>query len=269
MAGPDHLAYVLYTSGSTGTPKGVAVTHGAVANLLPAMAHALGVSASDRFLAIGTVAFDIHVAEIWLPLSLGATVELADRELAADGARLARLLRDTRPTVVQMTPVGWQVLLAAGWEGDPDLTAISAGEALPPELAAQLLARCRTLWNGYGPTEATVYSTFHRLRPGESPVPIGRPLANTTAHVLDRRLRPVPIGVAGELCVGGAQVARGYLNRPELTAERFVADPFAPGGQVYKTGDLVRRRADGALEFLGRFDEQVKIRGFRIELGEV
>jgi thioesterase domain-containing protein/aryl carrier-like protein len=186
-----------------------------------------------------------------------------------DGTRLAALLDDAGATVMQATPATWRMLLDAGWKGRPTLTALSGGEALPPDLAAALLERCAALWNMYGPTETTVWSAVDRVRPG-APIVIGAPIANTQLHVLDRRLEPVPVGLSGELYIGGEGLARGYLNRPELTAERFIANPFDSGRtRLYRTGDIVRRRADGALDFVGRADNQVKLRGYRIELGEI
>ncbi len=269
-ARPEHLAYVLYTSGSTGKPKGVLVPHQALVNLLAAMRQTPGLSADDVVLAVTPPSFDIHTLEIWLPLMIGARVVLASRAEAADGIALARLLSQTEATFLQATPATWRLLLAAGWEGSPRLKALSGGEALPIDLARQVRDRVRELWNLYGPTETTVYSTFHRVEEMSGLVPIGRPIANTQVYVLDEQQRPVSVGVTGELYIGGAGLARGYLNRPELTAERFVANPFRAGGErLYRTGDRVRWRADGELEFLGRLDRQVKIRGFRIEPGEV
>jgi amino acid adenylation domain-containing protein len=276
LAGAEDLAYVLYTSGSTGRPKGVEVRHHGIANFLASMAREPGISSSDALLAVTTVSFDIAGLELWLPLCVGARVVLAGRETAASGARLAAALREHAITVLQATPATWRLLLDAGWEGSPRLVALCGGEALPPELAAGLTGRVGALWNVYGPTETTVWSTLRRVGREEvgadgGSLPIGRPLANTTAHVLDRGLEPVPPGVAGELYLGGAGLARGYLRRPELTSERFIPDPFAavPGGRLYRTGDLVRRLASGELAFLGRADHQVKLRGYRIELGEV
>jgi hypothetical protein len=172
---------------------------------------------------------------------------------------------------MQATPATWRLLLAARWAGSPQLTVLCGGEALPRELAQQLLARAKAVWNLYGPTETTIWSALEHVEAGEGPVPIGRAIANTQLYVLDRHLHPVPIGVPGELYIGGAGIARGYVNRPDLTAEQFVADPFnaTATARLYKTGDLVRTRADGRLEFWGRLDQQVKLRGFRVELGEI
>jgi amino acid adenylation domain-containing protein/non-ribosomal peptide synthase protein (TIGR01720 family) len=267
---PENAAYVIYTSGSTGKPKGVAVPHRAVVNFLDSMRARPGLGADDVLLAVTTLSFDIAGLELFLPLTTGARVELADRETAGDGALLRDALAATGATAMQATPATWRMLLEAGWTGSPGLKALCGGEALPRELAERLLPAVGELWNLYGPTETTIWSTVERVGPEEGPVSIGRPIANTRAYLLDRGVEPVPAGIAGELYLGGEGVARGYLGRPELTAERFVPDPFAePGARMYRTGDLARRRPDGALEYLGRTDNQVKVRGFRIELGEI
>jgi amino acid adenylation domain-containing protein len=267
----DDLAYVIYTSGSTGTPKGVMVPHRALSNFLLSMARQPGLTARDVLLAVTTLSFDIAALELFLPLVVGARVEVAGRDEAADGARLAARIKASGASVLQATPATWRLLLESGWEGDPGLTALCGGEALTRDLADRLLGKARAVWNLYGPTETTVWSTLAAVEPGAGPVPIGRPVANTRAYVLDARLRPSPVGVSGELYLGGLGLARGYHGRPALTAERFVADPYAkaPGARMYRTGDLARFRADGVLECLGRVDGQVKIRGYRVELGEV
>ncbi|HET9316179.1 MAG TPA: amino acid adenylation domain-containing protein, partial [Vicinamibacteria bacterium] len=267
----ESLAYVLYTSGSTGRPKGVAVSHGALLNLLESVRREPGIRPEDTLCAVTTLSFDIAALEVFLPLLVGGRVVLADRETAMDGRALAALLEASGSTLMQATPATWRLLLDAGWPGSPRLTALCGGEALPRELAEALIPRVAALWNMYGPTETTVWSTCQRVESGSGPISIGRPFANTEAYVLDRHLEPAPMGVRGELYLGGAGVARGYLGQPELTAERFVPDPFAvrPGARLYWTGDLARRRGDGTLEVLGRLDHQVKIRGFRIELEEV
>lgn len=267
----EQRGYVIYTSGSTGQPKGVEVSHRAVVNFLQAMLSKKLLAATDTMLAVTTPSFDIAAAEIYLPLIAGGRVNIASREVVSDGAQLAKLLADSGATVMQATPATWRMLIDADWRGDSRLKLFSGGEALERLLAEQLLERCGELWNLYGPTETTVYSGVVRVTSSSGPVPIGPPLANTRFYVLDQFMNPVPIGIYGELSIGGAGLAHGYLGRPELTAEKFVPDPFGgePGARLYRTGDLVRYREDGNLEFGGRLDHQVKVRGFRIELGEV
>jgi amino acid adenylation domain-containing protein len=267
---PGDLAYVIYTSGSTGRPKGVQIEHRSLVNLLEFFRGALQAGAHDVLLAVTTLSFDIAGLELLMPLIAGAHVVVASRAAAVDAAKLM-VLQDEHPvTLMQATPATWRMLLDAGWAPRPGLKVLCGGEALAPELGRRLLATGVRLWNVYGPTETTIWSTMQELRALDGPVGIGRPIANTSVYVLDAQGSPVPIGVPGELYIGGVGVARGYLNRPELTAERFVPDPFGgKGGRLYRTGDLVRLRADGTLEFLGRLDHQVKIRGFRIELGEI
>jgi acyl-coenzyme A synthetase/AMP-(fatty) acid ligase len=265
------LAYVIYTSGSTGKPKGVQVPHRAVVNLLCSMAQRPGLTSKDVLLAVTTLAFDIAGLELFLPLCVGARVVLATREQAGDGHKLLALLRSSAATVMQATPATWRLLLEAGWQGPTDLKVLCGGEALPRDLADELLARASSVWNMYGPTETTIWSATSPVTPGPEPVTIGPPIANTEFYVLDNHGQPVPVGVASELHIGGDGVARGYWDRAALTAEKFIPDPYRGGAddRLYKTGDLVRYRADGALEFLGRLDTQVKVHGFRIETGEV
>ncbi|HLL45145.1 MAG TPA: amino acid adenylation domain-containing protein, partial [Longimicrobiaceae bacterium] len=265
-----NAAYVIYTSGSTGRPKGVAVPHRAVVNFLESMRVRPGLTAGDTLLAVTTLAFDIGGMEIVLPLVTGARVVIADRETAFDGARLRDALAADGITVMQATPATWRMLLEAGWEGTPRLRALCGGEALPRDLAERIGERCAELWNLYGPTETTIWSTVERVLSGADAVTIGRPIANTQVYLLDRDLEPVPVGAVSELYLGGEGVARGYLGRPGLTAERFVPDPFGTAGaRLYRTGDRVRWRPDWKLEYLGRSDHQVKVRGYRIELGEI
>ena len=265
------LAYIIYTSGSTGKPKGVQIPHRALCNFLHSMLRSPGLKRDDVLVAVTTLSFDIAGLELYLPLIAGARLVPASRETAADGAALMGLLESSGATVMQATPATWRLLLAAGWRGNRQLRVLCGGEALSRELAEQMLECCAQLWNLYGPTETTIWSTAYRVESGSGPVPIGRPIANTRIYVLDDRLQPVPIGVAGELYVGGAGVARGYWQRPELNTERFLADPFStvPGARLYKTGDRVRYLPDGNIEYFGRLDNQVKLRGFRIELGEI
>jgi len=267
---PENRAYVIYTSGSTGKPKGVEVTHRGVVNFLTTMAKQPGMTCSDRLLAVTTLSFDIAGLEIYLPLMQGASVEIVSREIASDGNQLLARLSQSGATVMQATPATWRMLLEAGWTGDRRLKILIGGEAVSQKLAAQLTQKAASVWNMYGPTETTIWSTISKLD-GQCAVTIGRPIGNTEIFILDKILQPVPIGVAGELHIGGDGLARGYLKRPELTAERFIAHPLNPDprARLYKTGDLVRYLPNGNIEFLGRIDHQVKIRGFRIELGEI
>jgi amino acid adenylation domain-containing protein len=267
---PGDLAYILYTSGSTGKPKGVRIPRRALVNFLSSMQGEPGLDASDALLAVTTLSFDIACLELFLPLITGARVVIASREVAADGVRLSSLLNRCGATVMQATPATWRLLLASGWTGSPELKILCGGEAWSTDLADGLLPRCKSLWNMYGPTETTIWSSVARVEAAK-PIVIGHPIANTAFHILDPFPEPVPEGVPGELYIGGHGVADGYLNRPALTNERFVRDPFSNelGARLYRTGDAVRRLPDGSIEFLYRIDEQVKIRGFRIELGEV
>jgi amino acid adenylation domain-containing protein len=266
----SNLAYVIYTSGSTGKPKGVEIEHGAVINFLTSMQRRPGLDVEDTVLAITTLAFDIAVLEIFLPLACGASVVIASAEATHDGTALAELITRCGITVMQATPSTLRMLLDAGWTGASRLKILCGGEAWTAELAEPLLTRCSSLWNMYGPTETTVWSAVAKVETGQ-PIVIGTPVANTRLYVLDRALQLLPVGVPGELYIGGKGLARGYLGQPELTRERFVRDPYASGSGalMFRTGDSVRRLADGTLEFIGRLDNQVKIRGHRVELGEI
>ena len=267
----SQVAYVIYTSGSTGRPKGVEVTHSNAVNLLNSMAKTPGLTSKDILVAVTTISFDIAALEIYLPLISGAELVLASRAVASDGNQLLKLLRDSHATTMQATPITFRLLLAAGWKGDPAITAWCGGEAMPRDLADQILDCGIKLWNMYGPTETTIWSATNPISNRVSAVPIGLPIDNTQFYVLDSLQQLVPIGVAGELYIGGAGVAKGYYKRPDLTAARFIPDPFSkkPEARLYRTGDMVRRLKNGELEFLGRADGQIKLRGFRIELGEI
>ena len=277
-ATPGGLAYVIYTSGSTGTPKGVGIEHRALVNHMAWFIRDFGVTASDRVLQKTPVVFDASVWEFYAPLLVGGELVMARHEGERDPRYLARTLRDRGVTVLQLVPSLLRVLL-----DEPELAECTSlrqlfcgGEPLPGELvrrAAQLLPGVR-ITNLYGPAECCIDTSMHRCGAADGEravVPIGRPVSNTQSYVLDSALRPVPVGVPGELCIGGVQVGRGYLGRAVLTAEKFVPDPFGaePGARLYRTGDRVRWSASGELEFLGRTDFQVKIRGVRIELGEI
>jgi amino acid adenylation domain-containing protein len=270
QAGPEDLAYLIYTSGSTGKPKGVEIPRGALTNFLWSIRDRLQLSQSDRLLAVTTISFDIAGLEIWLPLLFGAQIVVASRESAMDGVVLRKLIDRHEITCLQATPVTWRILLDAGWRGKQDMQALCGGEAMPPELADRLVPAVKRVWNLYGPTETTIWSTACVVTDGLAPVSIGRPLANTRCYILDSRKQPLPIGVTGELYIGGDGLARGYWKRPELTSEKFLADPFrAAGARIFRTGDLARYRTDGSIECLGRIDHQIKLRGYRIEPGEI
>ncbi len=266
----EQPCYAIYTSGSTGRPNGVLVPHRALVNFLAAMATRPGLSADDILVAVTTLSFDIAGLELFLPLTVGARVVLAATEQARDGRLLRDLLEDSGATVMQATPATWRLLIAAGWRGGERFTALCGGEALPADLVALLLERVARLWNMYGPTETTIWSTCGELDRADPRVTIGAPIDNTEVYVLDDLGQPVPIGTPGELVIGGLGVSLGYLKRPELTAARFVPDRFRGGeARMYRTGDIVAWRADGQLLYHRRVDHQVKLRGYRIELGEI
>lgn len=267
----ESLAYIIYTSGSTGRPKGVRVPRRALTNVLWSTQARLQLSASDRWLAIITISFDMAVPEIWLPWLVGATTVLGSRSVASDGDQLRELIAQHDITVLHATPATWSILFLSGWQGKRGLTAMTGGEKLPQELALRLIQSVGPVWNFYGPTETTVWCTAFRIVDPAQPVLIGRPAGNTRCYILDERHQPQPIGVVGELYVAGDGLAHGYQNNPDLTRERFIPDPFddTGRGRMYRTGDLARFHADGNIECLGRADDQVKIRGFRIEPGEI
>ncbi|WP_027818879.1 non-ribosomal peptide synthetase [Paraburkholderia bannensis] len=268
-----HTAYVIYTSGSTGAPKGVALPHGAFDGLMQTMREALELTPADTWLAATSASFDISLLELFLPLTVGAQIELASRETQRDGERLAALLDASGATVFQATPTGWKLLLAGGWRGagarqGARLQGLSGGEALPADLAGALIERGVDLWNLYGPTETTIYSLGARVAADRS-VTIGQALARNRLRVLSRAGEAVPAGGIGELCIGGDNLARGYLGRAAQTAERFVPDSAGHGARLYRTGDLCRVDSDGRIAYLGRLDQQIKLRGHRIEPGEI
>ncbi|MFD6885784.1 amino acid adenylation domain-containing protein [Streptomyces sp. NPDC059957] len=270
--GPDDVAYVLYTSGSTGRPKGVAVGHRALVNLLTSFADRFDSGPRHAWLGLTSLSFDISALELYLPLITGGRLVLAPDGLAVDGPGLLALIGAEGVTHVQATPSGWRVMLTAGSSTDAlaAVTGLAGGEALPLPLARELRSRTARLFNVYGPTETTIWSTCSELPSVPEHVRIGSPIANTRVYVVDEQLTPTPLGIPGELLIGGDGVAHGYLGRPELTAERFVQSPFGPAGaRLYRTGDRAVRTPDGELDFLGRIDDQVKIRGHRIELGEI
>jgi len=267
---PRNLSYLIFTSGSTGRPKGVQLEHRNVVNFLNAVRRLFTLSQQDTYLGVASMSFDASVLDFFLPLSVGARLVIVDAETTQDGHALAETISRAGVTAMHATPSTWRSLIDSGWRGDTKLKIFSGGEALPWDLAKQLLPRCSALWNLYGPTETAVYSAIHKVESSDGTVLVGRPVDNTQIYILDVRQQPTPIGVPGEICIAGAGVARGYLHRPELTAEKFVSHAFREAGaRMYRTGDLGRFRPDGVIQCLGRVDHQVKLRGFRIELGEI
>ena len=269
IVGAENLAYVIYTSGSTGQPKGVQITHRSVVNFLHSMRQRPGLSKQDRLLSVTTLSFDIACLEIYLPLTTGACVVIAAHRTTADGTGLIAKIEESHCTVMQATPSTWKLLLEAGWAGKKDLKILCGGEAMTRDLAANLLPRCSSLWNMYGPTETTVWSSLCEIQDASEPITIGKPIHNTQMFILDNHGGLLPVGARGELCIGGDGLSRGYLNKPELTAEKFIQNPFDRGSRLYRTGDLARYRQSAEIECLGRMDDQVKVRGYRIELGEI
>ncbi|MCH9696525.1 MAG: amino acid adenylation domain-containing protein, partial [Gammaproteobacteria bacterium] len=266
---PDNLAYVIYTSGSTGQPKAVQISHKNIVNFMLTMAEKPGIQHNDRLLAVTTLSFDIAALELFLPLTVGATVVIADGLQSADGHTLQALLKQHEITVMQATPASWRLLLASGWQGQSQFKVLCGGEALPDNLARQLQQCTEQVWNVYGPTETTVWSSRCLLTSTDK-VKLGEPLANTRLYIVDENMNLLPDGFPGELMIAGAGLARGYKNRADLTAERFIPDPFSDAGmRMYRTGDQVIGHQDGTIEYLGRLDFQAKIRGYRIELGEI
>ncbi len=265
------LAYVLYTSGSTGIPNGVQISHKALINFLLSMKENPGISPDDTMLALTTLSFDIAGLELFLPLVSGASIELITHEQAADGYELRKIIKDKKITMMQATPATYQVLFEEGWTEGENLKVLCGGEAMPLDLAGRLVATGARVWNMYGPTETTIWSSLYPLTMENLKPLIGKPIANTQFYVLDKNLDLAPPGIAGELHIGGDGLAEGYLNRDELTKKRFIPNPFTsfPGSRIYKTGDMVRYLDDGNVEYLGRMDFQVKLRGYRIELEDI
>ncbi len=269
MKGED-LAYIIFTSGSTGRPKGVEVRHHGLSTFLQAMAVQPGMTSDDVILSVTTISFDIAALELFLPLIVGATVRIAPYESTINGDALSLLLRQNI-TVLQATPATYRLLISSGWKGNSNLKILCGGEALSYELAQQLLPLCSSLWNMYGPTETTIWSSVHQITKEEKSISIGKPIVGTQMFVLNERMKPVPIGVSGELYIAGDGIANGYYGNIELTNAQFLSNPFSSveSAKMYRTGDLVRYNLDMNLEYIGRIDFQVKVRGFRIETGEI
>jgi amino acid adenylation domain-containing protein len=265
------LAYILYTSGSTGKPKGVKIKHHNLINFLTGMQVEPGISAEDRLLAITTISFDIAGLELYLPLITGAELIICDIETARDGRLLLDTIAEKGITIMQATPSTWRMMIDSGWNKIYDLKILCGGEALPKDLADNLVERSSALWNMYGPTETTIWSTVKQIKKGESMLTIGRPIQNTQIYILNEDLELLAPGTEGEIFIAGDGLAAGYLNQPALTDEKFIKDPFSAvqGAKMYRTGDLGNFLDNGEIRYLGRIDQQVKIRGHRIELGEI
>ncbi|MGE0596400.1 MAG: amino acid adenylation domain-containing protein, partial [Hyphomonadaceae bacterium] len=266
----ERAAYVIFTSGSTGAPKGVAVPHRAFVNFLASMAKAPGFTENDSLLSVTTISFDIAGLELFLPLVCGGRVSIASRDEVRGGFGLVERIRSEKPSVVQATPSLWRMLLEAGFAPSPVVKMLCGGEPLPRDLADQLLEGEAELWNMYGPTETTIWSSCGRVERAK-PITIGEPIDNTQLHILDAGDQLTPIGVTGDLYIGGDGLALGYFNQPDLTAKAFrtIALDGGPPQRLYKTGDVGRRLADGSIQLLGRTDHQIKLRGFRIELEDI
>ncbi|MES2062020.1 MAG: amino acid adenylation domain-containing protein [Bacteroidota bacterium] len=264
----QNLAYVLYTSGSTGKPKGVQIAHHSLVNLMYSLQKAPGINSSDNMLAVATISFDIAGVDIYLPLSAGAQIILADAITAKDGRALLDIIRNQNVTILQATPYTWRMMLEVGWEEHLPIKVFCGGEAMAKDLAERLIPRSKEVWNMYGPTETTIYSIIKHVTDAND-ITIGWPVDNTQVYILDEEKNNLTNGEIGEIFIGGAGIAWGYLNRPELTAERFIDNPFTPAEKIYRTGDLAKIKPDGDIVYLGRIDHQVKVRGYRIELGEI
>jgi amino acid adenylation domain-containing protein len=283
IIGGEQTAYVIYTSGSTGVPKGVNVPHRALVNFLTSMQSTPGFSSDDRLMALTTLSFDISILEIFLPIVCGGTVDIVPMDISRDVFALLNRMTAFNPTIMQATPATWRLLLVAGLSEarfnnaefndakaeKPQIKALIGGEALPNDLVSDLLPCVKELWNMYGPTETTIWSTCQRITDAAVPIEIGTPIANTQCYILDEQQRLLPSGVPGELYIGGKGVSHGYLHQENLTQERFIECPDFAEGLLYKTGDRVTRLAQGVLRYHNRLDLQVKIRGYRIELGEI
>ena len=267
--GLNDLAYIIYTSGSTGQPKGVEITHRSLLNFLLSMQTLPGMSASDRLLAVTTYSFDISILELFLPIITGATVFVADQDTVSEPILLTGVIKDFCPTIMQATPSLWQMLFFSGWEGDAELKILCGGERLNMLTGEKLIRRSKALWNMYGPTETTIWSTIKHIKTPAEIYNIGKPINNTLVYILDKWLQPVPKGAIGEIYIGGAGVSKGYRFRDDLTRERFISSPFIKNDKIYKTGDIGKWTFDGEIELLGRRDSQVKIRGYRIEIAEI
>ena len=267
----DQLAYIIYTSGSSGKPKGVMVNHSSLVNLLCSMRKSPGINSDDLLLAVTSISFDIAALELFLPLITGATTVIASEEMTTNTLLMGEAILLYEITIMQATPATWQLLVNTGWAGKPDLKVLCGGEALTRKLADKLLDRTGALWNMYGPTETTIWSSISQIQKGNDAITIGKPIGNTQLYILDRNAEPLPVGIEGELYIGGSGLADGYLNSSELTQEKFVQHTIhtSPATRLYKTGDNARFLTEVSIEVLGRKDDQLKLNGHRIELGEI
>ncbi|MCB2312713.1 amino acid adenylation domain-containing protein [Clostridium tagluense] len=265
---PKNLAYLIYTSGSTSKPKGVMISQQALTNFLISMKNKLHMHSQDKMLAVTTYCFDIAGLELFLPLIVGAQCYICNSDKIKNVEMLKQEIKRISPTIMQATPITWNMLFQVGWENLEDVKILCGGEPLTDKLKQSFVDTSDEVWNMYGPTETTIWSTMQQIKKEED-VNIGKPIANTQIYILGKNLKPMPIGIPGELCIAGDGVAVGYYNRPELTSEKFINNSFNSKSKLYRTGDLARWLANGNIELLGRIDNQVKIRGFRIELGEI
>ena len=263
----EALAYIIYTSGTTGKPKGVKVHHKAVVNFINSMSKTPGMTENDTLLAVVSLSFDIAGFELFVSLSVGAKIVMARNQDIVDGTALIKMIEQHNITIIQATPTFWGVLVSRGWSGKRNLRALCGGEALTSNLVRQLFPKVKELWNMYGPTETTIWSTCVRIAEPDARINIGKPIDNTSIHILDKNNKSLPPGVIGEVAIGGLGVSKGYNNRPDLTAEKFIF--FDSDQVIYKTGDMGRYLKDGNIELFGRNDNQIKIRGFRVESGEI
>ncbi len=267
----EQLAYVIYTSGSTGKPKGVAIKHSGLVSYLESIRKELDLSGDEKALATITITFDVSITELFTPLIAGCTVVIADEKTAKDGGKLRNLIEEEKITLIQTTSSNIYMLKDAGWKGNSDLIIAIGGEAWSIQLAKELLhGSCKDLWNFYGPTETTIFSTIAKITTDDTYIPLGYPINQTMLYVLDENHNLVDVGEEGELYIGGIGVAAGYLHNEQLTEERFISNPFHPdSGKMYGTGDIVKRIDEHNLMYVGRKDFQVKVQGYRIELGEI
>ncbi|RYE50542.1 MAG: amino acid adenylation domain-containing protein, partial [Sphingobacteriales bacterium] len=267
----NDLAYILYTSGSTGQPKGVMIEHRNLTNLLQSIEKFPGLNESDKLLSLTTISFDISVLEIFLPLTVGATLVVAHTDVGKDGEAILNIIKENDITFMQATPSTYKMMLAAEWEEKFDMKATCCGEQLPKDLADKILKKCSRLFNMYGPTETTIYSTGKEIFTSDEIIAIGTPIKDTDVYILNDQHELVKKGEVGEICIGGAGVARGYFGKPDLTDQKFISFNGEHGlaHRLYKTGDLGKILETGEIQCLGRIDHQIKIRGYRIETGEI